>query len=107
MSKSNAKTVETFAAPEVVLSGIDDTGSWEAEKFVADQEAAQKAEQQPELMPKQTQEVINIVSSSATKSDKIRQLIALGEKRGTVAKLLGIRYQHVRNVEITPIKRKA
>lgn len=47
-----------------------------------------------------------IVSSSATKSDKIRQLLASGMKRGEVAKTLNIRYQHVRNVEITPIKRK-
>lgn len=47
-----------------------------------------------------------IVVGSATKSDKIRQLLALNIKRGEVAKLLNIRYQHVRNVEITPIKRK-
>jgi hypothetical protein len=53
-----------------------------------------------------TAEVAAIVASSATKSDKIRQLLATGCKRGEVAKLLNIRYQHVRNVEITPIKRK-
>ena len=47
-----------------------------------------------------------IVDGSATKSDKIRQLLAIGLKRGDVAKALNIRYQHVRNVEITPIKRK-
>lgn len=47
-----------------------------------------------------------IVDSSATKSDKIRQLLGTGMKRGDVAKTLGIRYQHVRNVEITPLKRK-
>ena len=47
-----------------------------------------------------------IINSSATKSDKIRQLLATGMKRGDVAKALNIRYQHVRNVEITPIKRK-
>jgi hypothetical protein len=59
------------------------------------------------LMPKQSDEVMNIVNGSGTKSDKIRRLIALGEKRGSIAKMLGIRYQHVRNVEITPIKRTA
>jgi len=46
-----------------------------------------------------------ILDSTATKSVKIRGLLAIGLKRGEVAKLLGIRYQHVRNVEITPIKR--
>jgi len=51
-------------------------------------------------------EVQAIVDSSVTKSEKIRALLATGMKRGEVAKLLGIRYQHVRNVEITPIKRK-
>lgn len=53
-----------------------------------------------------TAQVEAILVSSANKSDKIRQLLAVGCKRGEVAKLLGIRYQHVRNVEITPIKRK-
>jgi hypothetical protein len=48
-----------------------------------------------------------IVSGSLNTSDKIRKLLAKGLKRGDVAKLLNIRYQHVRNVEITPIKRKA
>lgn len=47
-----------------------------------------------------------IVASSATKSEKIRRLIASGMKRGDVAKALGIRYQFVRNVELTPLKRK-
>lgn len=48
-----------------------------------------------------------IVGSTLNKSDKIRGLLGTGMKRGDVAKTLGIRYQHVRNVEITPIKRKA
>lgn len=48
-----------------------------------------------------------IVESSVSKSDKIRQLLGTGLKRGDVAKILGIRYQHVRNVELTPLKRKA
>ncbi len=34
----------------------------------------------------------------ATKSDKIRALSAAGYGRGDIAKFLGIRYQHVRNV---------
>jgi len=39
-----------------------------------------------------------------TKSNAIRKLTALGHERKVVAKMLGIRYQHVRNVLITPIK---
>ena len=50
--------------------------------------------------------VQTIISSSITKSDKIRQLLATGMKRGEVAKLLEIKYQHVRNVELMPLKRK-
>lgn len=40
-----------------------------------------------------------------TKSGAIRALIKDGKSRGEVAKLMGIRYQHVRNVMITPIKK--
>lgn len=40
-----------------------------------------------------------------TKSDKIRYLDHLGLTRGQIAKHLGIRYQHVRNVLITPVKK--
>ena len=46
-----------------------------------------------------------IVSSSTTTSSKIRQLRALNVSRAEVAKLLQIRYQHVRNVELQILKR--
>jgi len=51
--------------------------------------------------------VHNIINAGHTKSAKIRALLALNLKRGEVAKLLGIRYQHVRNVELMPIKKAA
>lgn len=38
-----------------------------------------------------------------TKSAKIRYLSEKGWSRGQIAKHLGIRYQHVRNVLITPV----
>ncbi len=38
-------------------------------------------------------------------SAAIRALTALGHPRGVVAKMLNKRYQHVRNVLITPLKR--
>lgn len=41
-----------------------------------------------------------------TTSAQIRYLLSTGMKRGDVAKSLNKRYQHVRNVEITPIKKK-
>ena len=63
--------------------------------------------QQPTSETNLTSDQLKIVSSTDTKSDKIRKLLASGLKRGAVAKALGIRYQHVRNVELMPLKRKA
>lgn len=40
-----------------------------------------------------------------TKSAKIRAMNAAGMSRMAIAKSLGIRYQHVRNVLITPVKK--
>ncbi len=39
-----------------------------------------------------------IVNSAATVSDKIRALDAAGYSRAAIARMLGKRYQHVRNV---------
>ena len=39
-----------------------------------------------------------------TTSSKIRYLLANGYTRSQVAKVLNIRYQHVRNVELNPKK---
>ena len=41
-----------------------------------------------------------------TKSGIIRALDALGFKRADIARVMNIRYQHVRNVLITPLKKK-
>lgn len=46
------------------------------------------------------------LSEMTTKSSKIRFLLSKGWSRSQVAKKLGIIYQHVRNVEITPIKKQ-
>lgn len=40
-----------------------------------------------------------------TKSDTIRGLWALNYSRSAIANFMGIRYQHVRNVLITPLKK--
>lgn len=45
------------------------------------------------------------VKGLPTKSAKIRALNAKGASRSEIANYLGIRYQHVRNVLVTPLKR--
>lgn len=40
-----------------------------------------------------------------SKSDKIRHLTSIGWKRSDIAKKLDIRYQHVRNVQLQPLKK--
>ena len=45
-----------------------------------------------------------LYESLNTKSDKIRMLDSLGYSRSLISKYIQIRYQHVRNVLITPIK---
>lgn len=49
----------------------------------------------------------DIIKQYGNKSGAIRGLTAEGYLRSEVAKLLNIKYQHVRNVLITPIKRPA
>lgn len=69
-------------------------------------ETTQQA-QQPASKPLYTADQQAIIDGSTTKSFKIRALLASGLKRGEVAKALNIRYQFVRNVEITPLAKKA
>jgi predicted ArsR family transcriptional regulator len=42
----------------------------------------------------------------STKSAVIRYLASQGVSRGDIARILGIRYQHVRNVLTQPLKRE-
>jgi hypothetical protein len=48
-----------------------------------------------------------VEETAMTTSAKIRALAVTGKSRAEIAKILGIRYQHVRNVLITPLKRGA
>ena len=64
-----------------------------------------KDEPAPAVKGSLTAEQQLLVDGTTTKAVKIRGLLASGMTRGEVAKTLGIRYQHVRNVEITPIKK--
>lgn len=54
----------------------------------------------PELNKTETSDLEKL----PTKSAKIRFLTSKGWKRGDIAAKLGILYQHVRNVQITPVK---
>jgi hypothetical protein len=53
-----------------------------------------------------TLSVATIPATLTTKSGQIRWLASQGMKRGEIAKLLGLRYQHVRNVLIQPLKKE-
>lgn len=55
---------------------------------------------QPKLSSEQTKSL----KACPTKSAMIRYLTSLDWTRGQIAKKLDIRYQHVRNVQITPVK---
>jgi hypothetical protein len=46
-----------------------------------------------------------LIAKYGTKSSAIRAMHAEGMERGKIAKLLNIKYQHVRNVLITPVKK--
>lgn len=47
----------------------------------------------------------DMIAEHKTKSAVVRKLSAEGFKRGTIAKFCGIRYQHVRNILVTPLKK--
>lgn len=51
-------------------------------------------------------EVQELITAQTTISGKIRLLDSLGYTRYQTSQILGIRYQHVRNVLITPLKKK-
>lgn len=51
-------------------------------------------------------DLVKLMDEYKTKSALIRYLDKQGMTRGAIAKFMGIRYQHVRNVLITPIKKK-
>lgn len=53
-----------------------------------------------------TQEVADIINGDTSKSSKIRTLHGMGYDRSAISNLLGIRYQHVRNVLLTQLTSK-
>ena len=59
----------------------------------------------PRGTSQEAREIPEEISALPTKSAKIRALDAEGWSRSDIARALGIRYQHVRNVLVTPLKR--
>lgn len=66
------------------------------------QSAVQASKVEPVTNPTPTTEVD--YGGATTTSGKIRWLAAHGKTRSEIAKTLNIRYQHVRNVLIQPLK---
>lgn len=64
-----------------------------------------------EVAPVETVEVVvvktaaELIAQYGNKSKAIRALNGEGHKTGEIAKMLDIRYQHVRNVLVTPVKK--
>lgn len=52
-----------------------------------------------------TTEITSHLTTIPTTSGKIRYLNEQGLSRGDISRVLGIRYQHVRNVLIQPLKK--
>lgn len=52
-------------------------------------------------------DVAIMLGELGTKSAVIRSLAAQGYKRAEIAKMMNIRYQHVRNVLTQPLKKQA
>lgn len=61
--------------------------------------AAPTAEVKPE------KSAAELIAEHGNKSNAIRAMSANGKTKGEIAKALGIRYQHVRNVLSQPLKR--
>lgn len=55
------------------------------------------------LNNKESQELAIANDTTMSKSMRIRKLAAMGVDRSTIAALMGVRYQHVRNVLVTKL----
>ena len=50
-------------------------------------------------------DLVQLTTKYHTKSSIIRFLTSKGYTRSNIAKFMGIRYQHVRNVQLQPLKK--
>jgi hypothetical protein len=61
---------------------------------------------QAKLQSEQPSDRAAAIAKWGTTSGAIRALTSLGWKRGDIAKFLNIKYQFVRNVQVTPIGKR-
>jgi DNA-binding transcriptional regulator YiaG len=59
---------------------------------------------QVKVAPKLSKSVLEQYETLVTKSSRIRFLSSTGMSTSDIARYMNIRYQHVRNVLITPLK---
>ena len=57
-------------------------------------------------VPVLSKEIKSELDKFTTTASRIRFLLSNGYSRGDTSRILGIRYQWVRNVDLTPIKTK-
>lgn len=55
--------------------------------------------------PTLSQETTKALEGITTTSGKVRYLASIGMTKGDIHRTLGIRYQHVRNVLLQPLKK--
>lgn len=122
MAKPNRKNVTReevvekyveHGAPQVVAEAVADDIMAQQEAgtvFIDKKEAEQKETTKEELAPppavvELTPTAEELIKQYGNKSNAIRALSAEGKTRSEIAKLLGIRYQHVNNVLNQVLKR--
>lgn len=97
--KVKAEQAETITAEQT--EAVQKVATEQAE-VEAKQEPKEPKEQEAMSRAKQAQD---LYKEYGTKSATIRHLAELGWSRSEIAKAMDIRYQHVRNVLIQPLKR--
>ena len=92
MSKSQKNVIESVETVQVEAAPVETTTVPATKTFVIPVDGSKGPE---------------YIQAQGGVSKAIRTLTDLGYSRGEVAKMLNKRYQHVRNVLITPIKKVA
>ncbi len=75
--------------------------------MVKKNQTVETAEINREATSATTLSAAELIAKFGSVSGAIRGLAAEGKSRGDIAKMLNKRYQHVRNVLITPVKKTA
>lgn len=95
--------ISAVIVPEIDQEQIEPVETTESAPEQLDQEQIDPVES--ELSSVLNMEPVEMFRKFGSKSATIRYLDSSDLSRGRIAKLLGLRYQHVRNVLITPVKK--